>query len=116
MAFEDSCETAWPEVFTRSAASDAAIHMANVATPASKATRDRSQRRLPVRVLTRVSARPARALPRPQIRWTVGEDSLPASSVRWVRPVTADARCQLDQDRLLEVCLLPCRAASASAV
>jgi hypothetical protein len=50
------------DVFTRSAASDAAIHRASAALPASNAINDRSQRRAPVRVQGRVSARPTTPL------------------------------------------------------
>jgi hypothetical protein len=53
---------------------------------------DRSQRRSPVQAHARVSARPPRALPRPQITLTAGEDSqpgedsLPASEAKMSAP------------------------------
>src|SRR4051812_2379802 len=80
-------------VFTRSTASEVAIHTANVAAPASNARRDRSHRRSPVRAYARVSARPPTALARPHTRLTRGEEFLPATGVRWVCPATAEARC-----------------------
>ena len=73
-----------PDVFIRSTASDTANQSANAAAPASNTTSYPSQWRSLLRAHARVSARPPTALPSPHTRLTAGEESLPASGVRWV--------------------------------